>query len=133
MEHTVLYDILILLAVAIVLVTVFRRLGLPAILGYLSVGLIAGPHGFGWLVFDDVTRFLGELGIVFLLFSIGLEFSLPLLLSMRRYLLGVGGVQVAGGTLAGYVIARAFDVDWPGALVLGAATALSSTDRKSVV
>ena len=107
MEHTVLNDILILLAVAIVMVALFRRLGLPAILGYLSVGLLAGPYGFGWLVFDDMIVFLGELGIVFLLFSIGLEFSLPLLLSMRRYLLGVGSVQVAIGTLAGFLIAQA--------------------------
>ena len=127
MEHSVLNDILILLTVAIVVVTVFRRLGLPAILGYLSVGLIAGPYGFGWLVFDDVILFLGELGIVFLLFSIGLEFSLPALLRMRRYLLGVGGIQVAGGTLAGFAIAQAFGVDWRGALVFGAAAALSST------
>jgi CPA2 family monovalent cation:H+ antiporter-2 len=127
MEHTVLKDVLILLTVAIVTVTLFRRLGLPAILGYLCVGLIAGPHGFGWLEFDEVTLFLGELGIVFLLFSIGLEFSLPLLLSMRRYLLGVGGVQVTGGTLAGFLVANAFGVPWQGALVLGAATALSST------
>jgi CPA2 family monovalent cation:H+ antiporter-2 len=125
--HTILNDILILLAVAIVTVTLFRRLGLPAILGYLCVGLIAGPHGFGWLAFDEVIRFLGELGIVFLLFSIGLEFSLPLLLSLRRYLLGVGSLQVAGGTLAGFVIAQAFGVEWRAALVFGAATALSST------
>lgn len=127
MEHAVLNDILILLGVAIVTVTLFRRLGLPAILGYLSVGLIAGPSGFGWLVFDQVIVFLGELGIVFLLFSIGLEFSLPLLLSMRRYLLGVGGIQVTGGTLAGFFIAQFFGVEWRGALVFGAAAALSST------
>ena len=127
MEHAFLKDFLILLAGAIVMVSVFRRLGLPAILGYLSVGLVAGPYGLGWLVFDDAILFLGELGIVFLLFSIGLEFSLPLLLSMRRYLLGVGSVQVAGGTLAGFVIATAFGVDWRGALVFGAAAALSST------
>ncbi|MCB1802177.1 MAG: cation:proton antiporter [Gammaproteobacteria bacterium] len=127
MEHVVLNDILILLSVAIVTVALFRRLGLPAILGYLCVGLVAGPHGLGWLVFDEVILFLGELGIVFLLFSIGLEFSLPLLLSMRRYLLGIGGIQVAGGTLAGFLIAQSFGVDWRGALVLGAATALSST------
>ncbi len=125
--HTILNDILILLAVAIVTVTLFRRLGLPAILGYLCVGLIAGPHGLGWLVFDEVILFLGELGIVFLLFSIGLEFSLPLLLSLRRYLLGVGSLQVAGGTLAGFMIATAFGVSWQAALVFGAATALSST------
>ncbi len=127
MEHTVLNDILILLSVAIVTVTVCRRLGLPAILGYLCVGLITGPYGFAWLVFDDVIVFLGELGIVFLLFSIGLEFSLPLLLGMRRYLLGVGSVQVALGTLAGFAIAHAFGVDVRGALIFGAAAALSST------
>jgi CPA2 family monovalent cation:H+ antiporter-2 len=127
MAHNILNDVLILLAVAIVTVTLFRRLGLPAILGYLFVGLIAGPHGLGWLVLDDVIRFLGELGIVFLLFTIGLEFSLPLLLSLRRYLLGVGSVQVIGGTLAGFAIAQAFGVPWQGALVFGAATALSST------
>lgn len=127
MQTTVLIDVLILLTVSIVTVTLFRRLGLPAILGYLSTGLIAGPHGFGWLAFDDLTRFLGELGIVFLLFSIGLEFSLPLLLNLRRYLLGIGSVQVAGGTLAGFVIAQSFGLDWRGSLVLGAATALSST------
>jgi CPA2 family monovalent cation:H+ antiporter-2 len=125
--HTILNDILILLTVAIVLVTLFRRIGLPAILAYLCVGLVAGPHGFGWLVFDEVILFLGELGIVFLLFSIGLEFSLPLLLSLRRYLLGVGSLQVIGGTLAGFTIAQAFGVGWQAALVFGAATALSST------
>jgi CPA2 family monovalent cation:H+ antiporter-2 len=127
MEHALLEDILILLGVAVFTVTLVRRLGLPAILGYLAVGLIAGPHGLGWLVFDEVIRFLGELGIVFLLFSIGLEFSLPLLLTLRRYLLGVGSIQVVGGTLAGFAIAQTFGIDWPGALVLGAATALSST------
>ena len=120
MQHAILNDSLILLAVAIVTVTLVRRLGLPTILGYLAVGLIAGPHGLGWLAFDEVTRFFGELGIVFLLFSIGLEFSLPLLLSLRRYLLGVGSVQVAVGTVSGFLVARAFGVDWPGALVLGA-------------
>lgn len=127
MQHTILNDILILLSVAIVTVTLFRWLGLPAILGYLCVGLIAGPYGLGWLVFDDVILFLGELGIVFLLFSIGLEFSLPLLLGMRRYLLGIGSVQVAIGTLSGFIIAYAFGVDARGALIFGAAAALSST------
>ncbi len=127
MEHNILPDILLLLAIAIVAVTAFRRLGLPPILGYLSVGLVVGPHGFDWLPFDDLIQFLGELGIVFLLFTIGLEFSLPLLLSMRRDLLGVGGLQVAGGTLAGFAIAISFGAPWPTALVLGGATALSST------
>ena len=98
MEHSVLNDILILLTVAIVVVTVFRRLGLPAILGYLCVGLIAGPYGFGWLVFDDVILFLGELGIVFLLFSIGLEFSLPALL------LATCAVVTTGSVAAVYVL-----------------------------
>jgi CPA2 family monovalent cation:H+ antiporter-2 len=127
MEQSILAGGLTLLAVAIVAVTAFRRLGLPPILGYLTVGLVCGPYGFGWVAMDEHTQFLGEIGIVFLLFSIGLEFSVPLLFSMRRDLLGVGGLQVAGGTLAGFGIALGFGLPWQGAVILGAATALSST------
>lgn len=127
MEHAILTDGLVLLAVAILAVTAFRRFGLPPILGYLTVGVLCGPHGLGWVALDQHTVFLGEIGIVFLLFTIGLEFSLPLLFSMRHDLLGVGGLQVAGGTLAGLAIALAFGMPWQAALILGAATALSST------
>jgi CPA2 family monovalent cation:H+ antiporter-2 len=128
MEHGhILGEALLLFALAIVLVVAVRRVHLPPILGYLAVGLLAGPHGFGWLAFDQVTLFLAELGIVFLLFTIGLEFSWPLLMSMRRDLLGVGGLQVAGGTAAGLAIAMSFGEPWQTALILGAATAMSST------
>lgn len=127
MEHGYLDEVLILFGLAIVLVALLRRLHLPPILGYLAVGLIAGPHGFGWLAFDEVTYFLGELGIVFLLFTIGLEFSWPLLLSMRKELFGVGSLQVAGGAVAGMAIALAFGESWQAALIFGAATAMSST------
>jgi CPA2 family monovalent cation:H+ antiporter-2 len=126
-EHAILEEVLVLFALAIVLVVISRRLHLPPILGYLAVGLLAGPYGFGWLAFDEATLFLAELGIVFLLFTIGLEFSLPLLMAMRRDLLGVGGLQVAGGTLAGLAIAMSFGEPWQKALILGAATAMSST------
>ncbi len=127
MEHGYLNEVLILLAVAIAMVALFRRIHLPPILGYLAVGLIAGPYGLGWLAFGDLTRFLGELGIVFLLFTIGLEFSWPLLLSMRKELFGVGSLQVTGGALAGSAIALAFGEPWQAALIFGAATAMSST------
>lgn len=127
MEHGYLDEVLILLALAMAMVALFRRIHLPPILGYLAVGLIAGPHGLGWIAFNDLTHFLGELGIVFLLFTIGLEFSWPLLLSMRKELFGVGSLQVTGGALAGAAIALAFGEPWQAALVFGAATAMSST------
>ena len=127
MEHGYLNEVLVLLAMAFVMVAAFRRLRLPPILGYLAVGLLAGPHALGLLAVDELIRFLGELGIVFLLFTIGLEFSWPLLLSMKRELFGVGSLQVTGGAVAGMTIAMAFGEPWEAALIFGAATAMSST------
>ncbi len=127
MGHGYLNEIIILLALAFVMVALSRRIHLPPILGYLAVGLLAGPHGLGLLDVGPTTHFLGELGIVFLLFTIGLEFSWPLLLSMRRELFGVGSLQVAGGVAAGMGIALAFGEQWEAAFLFGAATAMSST------
>ncbi|MBA3776984.1 MAG: cation:proton antiporter, partial [Betaproteobacteria bacterium] len=67
--------ILVLLAAAVVVVVVCRLLRLPPILGYLAVGVAVGPHALAWVPDDTATRHLAEFGIVFLMFSIGLEFS----------------------------------------------------------
>jgi CPA2 family monovalent cation:H+ antiporter-2 len=80
-----LQDILILLAVSVV-VAVFRRLNLPPVLGYLFVGLVVGPHALAWLGDNEATRSVAEIGVVFLLFTIGLEFSIPQFLAMRKTL-----------------------------------------------
>src|SRR6266568_4660584 len=92
--------ILVLLAAAVFVVVVCRLVRLPAILGYLIVGIAVGPHAFGWVPDDVDTRHLAEFGIVFLMFSIGLEFSLPQLRAMRRAVFGLGLAQVAITTAA---------------------------------
>ena len=97
--HSTLPIVLILLATAVVTVVVFRRVNMPAILGYLVVGALIGPHALGFVPDTPQTRYLAEFGVVFLMFSIGLEFSLPQLTAMRRTVAGFGGMQV-GVTIA---------------------------------
>ena len=76
MPHALLL-VLTLLAAAVVVVVVCRLVHLPPILGYLGVGIVVGPHALALVPLDDTTRYVGEFGVVFLMFSIGLEFSLP--------------------------------------------------------
>ncbi len=119
--------IVILLAVAVVVVAGFRRLNLPPILGYLLVGVLVGPHGWGWISDTADTRFLAEFGVVFLLFTIGLEFSLPQLYAMKKEVLGLGGTQVVLTTVAAGLLAWMFGMSPEGALVVGGTLAMSST------
>ena len=126
------YDIafqhfLILLGAAVVLVAAFRYLHLPQVLAYLCAGVLAGPTGLGWIPDIAGTRYLAEFGLVFLMFTIGLEFSLPQLMAMKRIVLGLGGAQVLLSFLAFGGIALAFGVPAPGAVVIGGMLALSST------
>ena len=86
--------VLILLAAAVVVVVLCRILHLPAMLGYLMVGILIGPHALGWIPDAAETRHLAEFGVVFLMFSIGLEFSLPRLTAMKRMVFGLGAAQV---------------------------------------
>jgi monovalent cation:H+ antiporter-2, CPA2 family len=127
MESDVLQDAVILLALSVLTVAVFRRLRLPPIIGYMFVGVVAGPPLLGWLGDNPTTHFLGEIGVMFLLFTLGLELPLAQLNRMKGSLLGLGGAQVLIGTLSGAVIALAIGIPWEGALVLGGALALSST------
>lgn len=87
-------DVLILLFAAVLLVAIFRRLGQPVILAYLVAGVLLGPHGAAVLSEQANMQTIAELGIVFLMFSLGLEFSLPRLIAMRMLVVGVGGLQV---------------------------------------
>ncbi len=86
--------VLLLLAAAVVVVVIFRILKLPALLGYLLVGVLIGPYSIGLITDNEDTRHLAEFGVVFLMFSIGLEFSLPKLMTMRRMVFGLGLAQV---------------------------------------
>ncbi|MCP5424732.1 MAG: cation:proton antiporter [Gammaproteobacteria bacterium] len=127
MPHSNLTDILTLLALSVVMVAALRKLNLPPILGYLCVGVLVGPNALGWLEDSATTHLLGEIGVVFLLFTLGLEFSIPQLLALRKPLLGLGGAQVLGAALSGGLIAWASGISAPAALVMGGALAMSST------
>jgi CPA2 family monovalent cation:H+ antiporter-2 len=119
--------ILLLLAAAVVVVAVFRTLGLPPILGYLLVGAVLGPHAAGWVPDTEETHHLAEFGVVFLMFSIGLEFSLARLYSMKRIVFGLGAAQVIVSTLIATLLARLLGIPWLAGLALGGALAMSST------
>ncbi len=118
---------LILLASAVVVVVVFRQLSLPAILGYLLVGAVVGPNALGLVAATEDQRYLAEFGVVFLMFSVGLEFSLPQLMGMRRTVFGFGGAQVA--VIIGIVIGCALlaGESWRTGIVVGGVVAMSST------
>jgi len=119
--------ILILLGAAVVVVVFCRLVRLPPILGYLLVGIAVGPNALAWVPATAETRHLAEFGIVFLMFSIGLEFSLPQLKAMRRVVFGLGLVQVSITTIAGVLVLQLLGFGWPAGLALGGALAMSST------
>ena len=126
--HDPLLQVLILLAASVCVVAAVRKLALPAILGYLAVGMALGPHALRLAADNETTRLLADVGVVFLVFTLGLEFSLPRLVAMRREVLGVGGAQVALTTAAVALVAiRGFGVGRPAAIVIGGAIAMSST------
>lgn len=122
-----LQPVLILLATAVLAVVVFRLLRLPPMLGYLLAGVIIGPHALGWIAENDETRHLAEFGVVFLMFSIGLEFSLPKLIAMRHIVFGFGTAQVVISILLVMAVVWVLGLDWRIGFVLGGALAMSST------
>ncbi|HOX90180.1 MAG TPA: cation:proton antiporter [Burkholderiaceae bacterium] len=126
-----LHTLLLLLAATVLGVLAFRRLGLPPLLAYLVIGILVGPHAAGLVPDTREARYLAEFGVVFLMFSIGLEFSLAKLRSMRRIVLGLGGAQVLltiALTLAlGWLIGPWLGLSLQAAFVLGGALAMSST------
>src|SRR5437868_3229365 len=125
--HDALHITLILLASAVAVVVVFRSLHLPAVLGYLIVGAIVGPTALGLVQASEDQRYLAEFGVVFLMFSVGLEFSLPQLMSMRSIVFGFGGAQVASILALGLAGAFVLGESWRTGLVVGGVVAMSST------
>jgi monovalent cation:H+ antiporter-2, CPA2 family len=119
--------VLILLISSVLAVAMFRAFRLPAMLAYFLVGVALGPHTFGLLPDTEANREFAEFGIVFLMFSIGLEFSLPQLYAMRKKVLGLGGAQVILTMFFVMGIAKLSGLDWPAAFVVASALAMSST------
>ncbi len=122
-----LHLVLILLAVAVMVVVLFRILRLPVMLGYLIVGILIGPHALGWIPDTPQTHHLAEFGVVFLMFSIGLEFSLAKLRSMQRIVFGLGTAQVLATIVLVMLASLFFGLDWRAGLALGGVLAMSST------
>ena len=127
-HHDALLQILILLAASVSVVALVRKLRLPGIIGYLFVGMLLGPHALGLAENNETTQLLAEFGVVFLVFTLGLEFSLPRLVAMRWDVFGVGGGQVLGTIVVIAAIAVAVLGVTPSvAVVIGGAIAMSST------
>src|SRR5882757_6890997 len=122
---------LLLLLCSVAGVVVFRFFNLPPMLGYLAVGIIVGPHAAGIAPDSERAQHLAEFGVVFLMFSIGLEFSLSKLRSMRRIVFGLGASQVAGtialALLFGWIANVWTDMSWEASIALGGALSMSST------
>ncbi|MBL8429848.1 MAG: cation:proton antiporter [Dechloromonas sp.] len=119
--------VLLLLGASVMAVVVFRRFNLPPVLGYLFVGSVIGPHALNLM--NDVHRaeYLAEFGVVFLMFSIGLEFSLPKLYAMKRIVFGLGMLQVLLSMILISGLIMFFGVSWQLGIALGGVFAMSST------
>ncbi len=122
-----LINLLLLLTSSVFAVGLFRILGLPAMLAYSMIGIVLGPHALGLLQDEESGRQVAEFGIVFLMFSIGLEFSLPKLYAMRKTLFGLGGGQVVLTLLASLLLGKLAGLSLTSAFIIGAALTMSST------
>ena len=119
--------IVLLLAVAAVAGLILHRLRQSLIAGYLIAGVVLGPTGFGVVRSSEDVQILSELGVALLLFAIGLEFSLARLREFGRVAAGSGSLQMVATAALVIAAARAMGIEWPGAIVLGMALAMSST------
>ncbi len=119
--------ILMLLGASVLSVILFRHLSLPPILGYLLVGALIGPHSLNLVEGFAGVQHLAEFGVVFLMFSIGLEFSLSRLLAMKRIVFGLGLLQVLVTLLVVTAVAASLGLSWQAGVALGGALAMSST------
>lgn len=119
--------VLLLLGASVLAVVIFRRFNLPPVLGYLFVGSLIGPHALNLM--GDVHRleYLAEFGVVFLMFSIGLEFSLPKLYAMKRIVFGLGLLQVVLTMLLVIGLVMLLGFSWQLGIALGGVFAMSST------
>ena len=127
MEHQVLTSVVVLLAASVGLLALFERIQLPIILAYLLVGVTLGPSGVAWIPHNQDLHYFAEFGVVLLLFTVGLEFSLSRLWALRKHVFGLGGAQMVVSASLGAVVAWAAGLAPGAAFVVGRAFALSST------
>ena len=131
MEHGanshLLLSIVMLLGFIIALTSIARRIHIPQILTYIIVGIFVGPFGFALIESEENIHFLAEFGIVFLLFAIGLEFSLSQMMSMKKIVFGIGSLQVFTTAIVTYLIEMLLGLGFVMSFIIAAAFALSST------
>ncbi|WP_321323745.1 monovalent cation:proton antiporter-2 (CPA2) family protein [Thiomicrorhabdus sp.] len=127
MQDHLLLNIVLLLAIAVITVSLSRRMHFPPILGYIIVGIIVGPNVFGFIQKEETISLLAEFGIVFLLFAIGLEFSISQMFAMRKQVFGLGTTQVLVTAAIIYIIGHLAGLDSNTNIVIAGAFALSST------
>ena len=127
MQIPLLKEVVLILGLAVGLSLLLRRFKLPTLLGFLATGAIFGPHGLGLVPQSHEVELLAEVGVIFLLFVIGIEFSLRTLATLGSVVFIGGGAQVLGTIGITALFARLWDIPWPSALFLGFLFALSST------
>jgi CPA2 family monovalent cation:H+ antiporter-2 len=120
-------EVLVFLIAAVCIVPLFRWFKSSSVLGYLAAGVLVGPHALGLIEDPDSVLLLADLGVIFLLFTIGLELSIERLKLMRRYVFGLGALQVAVTAVLIGGVALSFGLPVEVALVVGSGLALSST------
>jgi len=120
-------EIIIILFFSVVSVALFRRLDFPSVLGYLLVGMLAGGNAFNWIHDSHAIEQIAEIGVVFLLFTIGLEVSIPRLIAMRNIVFGIGSIQVVVSTVSTIALGIWMGLPWQAAFAVGGALAISST------
>jgi hypothetical protein len=119
LPHSLLIETLVVIVASACAVGLARRIGFPPIVGYLVAGLAIGPHGLELLAPSEGTEFLSELGVVLLMFMVGLEFELPKMIAARATVFGAGGLQVGLTTLIGATAAISLGLSWQAAIVIG--------------
>jgi len=120
-------DMIIIFGISVAVIIVFQKLRLPSLVGFVFTGMLAGPYGLGLIKLRENVDTLAELGVVALLFTIGLEFSLRNLLQIRRWVIAGGTVQVGLTTLLGALVSLLFGHPPGRSIFFGFLLALSST------
>jgi len=127
MTSGILTDVVIIFALSTFVNFIFTKIRIPTLVGYLLTGIVAGPYLLGIIHSPHEIELMAELGVVLLMFTIGMEFSLKHLLKIRRIVFLGGFIQLSLTALITMVLARSYNMEWKGALFIGFLTALSST------
>jgi CPA2 family monovalent cation:H+ antiporter-2 len=126
-EFKIIEDIVIILLISIPIIFIFNKMNVPSIVGFLIAGMIIGPYGFKFITDSSEIKVMAEIGIMLLLFTIGLEVSFNRLLKIKKYLLIAGGFQLLGTITIASIIIMIFGISPKESIFLGILISLSST------